>query len=254
LADLLRNLLAHPLTRGMSVDDPATTRLRREIIRSKPFLAAIYREWYELLLKALPDEGLVLEVGSGAGFFGEMSSRIITSEVFELPGIDVLLDGTSLPFEQAELSGIAMTDVLHHIPDVRVFFAEATRCVRPGGRMVMVEPWRTPWSERVYRNLHPEPFEPDAGWLIPETGPLSGANGALPWILFNRDRAQFEADYPQWSIASITPIMPFTYLLSGGVSLRSLMPGWSYSLCRKLENRLDPNRWAMFAMIELERK
>jgi hypothetical protein len=35
--------------------------------------------------------------------------------------------------------------------------------------------------------------------------------------------------------------------------LRSLMPGWSYGLCRKLENCLDQRRWAMFALIELER-
>ncbi len=254
MTSLLNSLLAHPLTKGMSVDDPRTTLLRREIIRSKPFLVAIYREWYKLLLSALPDEGPILEVGSGAGFFGEMSPRIITSEVFELPGIDVLLDGTRLPFGEAELYGIAMTDVLHHIPDVRVFFAEATRCVRPGGRMVMVEPWLTPWSKWVYKNLHSEPFEPEADWLIPETGPLSGANGALPWILFARDRNQFETDFPQWSIESVEPIMPFAYLLSGGVSLRSLMPGWSYDVLRKLESWLVPDRWAMFALIELERK
>lgn len=254
MGSLLNSVLTHPLTRGMSVDDPRTTLLRREIIRGKPFLLAIYREWYRLLLAALPDEGPILEIGSGAGFFGELSSRIITSEVFDLPGVDVTVDGRNLPFERSDLSGIAMTDVLHHIPDVRVFFKEATRCVRPGGRMVMIEPWRTPWSEWVYKNLHSEPFEPDAGWQIPQTGPLSGANGALPWILFDRDRAQFERDYPEWSIQSVTPIMPFAYLLSGGVSLRSLMPGWSYGMWRKLEGRLNPNRWAMFALIDLERK
>jgi SAM-dependent methyltransferase len=254
MVGLLNRVLEHPLTKSMSVDDPRTTLLRREIIRSKPFLVAIYREWYKLLLAGLPDEGPILEVGSGAGFFGEMSSRIITSEVFELPDIDILLDGVNLPFAEAELSGIAMTDVLHHIPDPTIFFTEATRCVRPGGKMVMVEPWHTPWSEWVYKNLHSEPFEPGAGWLIPETGPLSGANGALPWILFARDRAQFETSFPKWSIQSINPIMPFSYLLSGGVSLRSLMPGWSYGFWRKLESWLAPNRWAMFALIELERK
>lgn len=253
MSGLLNSLLAHPLTKGMLVDDPRTTLLRREIIRSKPFLTAIYREWYGLLLAALPDEGLILEVGSGAGFFGEMSSRIITSEVFELPGINVILDGANLPFEQAELSGIAMTDVLHHIPDVRIFFREAARCIRPGGRMVMIEPWRTPWSEWIYKNLHSEPFQPDAGWLIPETGPLSGANGALPWILFDRDRAQFEGMFPQWSIISIKPIMPFVYLLSGGVSLRSLMPRLFYRPLRKFEKSLNFKKWAMFALIELER-
>ena len=95
---LVQRLLAHPLTKGMSVDDLETTLLRRKIVRNKIFLTAIYREWYSLLLAELPKDGRILEVGSGAGFFGEMSSRIITSEVFNLPGIDVLLDGKNLPF------------------------------------------------------------------------------------------------------------------------------------------------------------
>lgn len=253
MAGLLNRLLAHPLTRGMSVDDPNTTVLRRHIIQSKPFLVALYREWYRLLLAALPEEGQILEIGSGAGFFGEMSPRIITSEVFNVPGVDVVVDGRNLPFGTSALSGIAMTDVLHHIPDVRVFFAEATRCVRSGGRMVMIEPWLTPWSSWVYKNLHSEPFEPGADWLIPQTGPLSGANGALPWILFNRDRTQFEKEFPEWTLKSISPLMPFSYLLSGGVSLRSIMPGWSYGIWRRLEDCVDRERWAMFALIELDR-
>jgi len=254
MSGLVSRLLAHPLTRGLSVDDPRTTLLRREIIKSKPFLISIYLEWYQLLFSALPSEGSILEVGSGAGFFAEMSHRVITSEVFELPGIDVLLDGVTLPFENGELGGIAMTDVLHHMPDVSVFFAEATRCIRPGGRMVMIEPWRTPWSERIYKNLHAEPFEPEAGWEIPATGPLSGANGALPWIVFERDRLRFERDFPEWSIESIDLMMPLVYLLSGGVSMRSLMPGWSYPLWRRFERRLDVAKWGMFALIVLSRK
>jgi len=42
------------------------------------------------------------------------------------------------------LRAIVMTDVLHHIPNVESFFAEAARCVRPGGVIVMIEPWLTP--------------------------------------------------------------------------------------------------------------
>lgn len=254
MSSILSGVLAHPLTRGMSLDDPQTTLLRREIIRKKPFLVSVYREWYSLLLSILPEDGRILELGSGAGFFSEMSSRVITSEVFELPGIDLLLDGKTLPFEDGELSGIAMTDVLHHIPDVRDFFSEAVRCLHPGGKIAMIEPWRTPWSEWVYKNLHHEPFEPEAGWLIPDSGPLSGANGALPWILFERDRAIFADEYPELSIKLTRPIMPFAYMASGGVSLRALAPGWSYKIIRNLERKLDARRWGMFALIELERK
>ena len=40
-------------------------------------------------------------------------------------------------------------------------------------------------SRVIYGALHHEPFRPDAAdWKISGKGPLSAANGALPWILF----------------------------------------------------------------------
>jgi len=38
----------------MQIDDPATTELRKQIIASKPFLKAIYDEWYRTLADELP--------------------------------------------------------------------------------------------------------------------------------------------------------------------------------------------------------
>lgn len=251
---IINKLLAHPLTRGLPVDDPRTTLLRREIIQKKPFLKAIYSEWYQRIVEALPIKNKVLELGSGAGFFPEYLPQIITSEVFRVPGVGLIADACALPLPDFSLDAIVMTDVFHHIPNVDRFLSEATRCIRPGGKIVMIEPWRTPWSEWVYTNLHPEPFQPDSGWEIPSSGPLSGANGALPWIVFERDRAIFEAQFPQWRIVGIEPMMPISYLLSGGVSLRALIPGWMYQLVRAFERRLKQRRWAMFALIELERR
>ncbi|MFZ4698548.1 MAG: class I SAM-dependent methyltransferase [Candidatus Methylumidiphilus sp.] len=250
---ILDKLLGHPLTRGLSVDDPRTTLLRRSIIQDKAFLRALYAEWYKRIIGALPKKDDVLELGSGAGFLPQFLPDVITSEVFEMPGVRLIADACDLPLPDKSLDAIVMTDVFHHIPDVGRFLLEATRCVRQRGKIVMIEPWRTPWSEWVYTHLHSEPFSPEGGWKIPSTGPLSGANGALPWILFHRDRTLFEAQYPQWRIKTIEPMMPFSYLLSGGVSMRSLMPGWTYRAIRALERALGQKQWAMFALIELER-
>lgn len=250
----IRYWLSHPLTRDLSVDSPETTLRRRQIVREKAFLNAIYREWYQALAACFQQKGRLLEVGSGAGFLKEVMPGVITSEIFEVPGVDLVADACNLPMEAATLDGILMTDVFHHIPDVATFLREAARCVKPGGRLAMIEPWRTNWSEWVYRNLHPEPFEPDADWSIPLTGPLSGANGALPWIVFDRDKTRFLREYPEWSVHRISPMMPLSYLLSGGVSLRISLPGSLYSLWRIIERYLFPSSWSMFALIELERK
>lgn len=245
-------MLGHPLTRGLSVDDPHTTILRRKIVQDKAFLRALYAEWYERIIEVLPWRNDVLELGSGAGVLKDFLPNVITSEAFTTSGVRLIADACHLPFRDKSLAAIVMTDVFHHIPDVRRFLVEATRCIRSGGKIVMIEPWRTPWSEWIYRNLHSEPFSPGSEWEFPRTGPLSGANGALPWIVFQRDRALFEEQHPQWSINRIVPMMPLSYLLSGGVSMRSLVPGWAYRPIRAVEQIVNQNNWAMFALIELE--
>ncbi len=253
----LRRHLEHPLTQGLSLDDPATTQLRRRILREKPFLAHIYQEWYRRIALALPPgEGAVLELGSGPGFLQTYIPDLITSDVLSGPDVRVVLDGKALPFSEAALRAIVMTDVLHHLPQPRSFFAESARCVRSQGAMIMIEPWVTAWSSLVYSRLHHEPFCPQAaGWEFPEAGPLSGANGALPWMIFHRDRARFEREYPAWRVQTIEPFMPFRYLLSGGVSTRFSAPGWTFGAWQALEALLEP--WmgtvAMFAQIKLLR-
>lgn len=254
---MLRTWLEHPLTRGLDLDDPRTTDRRRQVIREKAFLRDIYSDWYSSIAEALPEgPGAVLEIGSGPGFLDDFVPGLITSEAFACPGVRLVLDGLRLPFGSGTLRGIAMTNVLHHLPAPRRFFSEALSCVRPGGAIVMVEPWVTPWSRLVYNRLHHEPFEPDArNWEFASTGPLSGANGALPWILFERDRTRFAHEFPQWSIESVAPLMPFRYLLSGGISLRTLMPGWSSAFWAGVENLMGvrARRMAMFARVVLRR-
>jgi SAM-dependent methyltransferase len=248
---MLRGWLAHPLLRGLHLDDPRNTELRRRVLHEKRFLRRIYEEWYRRVAQTLPfGEGPVLEVGSGAGFLREVVPGLVTTEVFPVPGVDLVCDALSLPFRDGALRGIVLVDVLHHLPEPRRFFAEAVRCLRPGGAVVFIEPWVTTWSRKVYRRLHHEPFDPEAReWGFPSTGPLSGANGALPWILFERDRSRFEAEFPELRLARLELLMPFRYLLSGGFSTRTLVPSAAFAPVRWLEGRLGRwmDRLAMFA-------
>jgi SAM-dependent methyltransferase len=251
---LLSNWLQHPLTRGMDLDHPDTTMLRKEIIRQKPFLRRLYSEWYRLLASQFPAGAQVLELGSGAGFLEEFIPGLITTDILPLPGVSQVMDACAMPLKDGSLDGIVMTNVLHHIPDVETFFDEAVRTLRPGGRIAMIEPWNNGWSRRIYHRLHHEPFEPNASsWKLRGSGPLSDANGALPWILFARDNEKFKLRFPGLQIKQATPIMPFTYLLSGGVSMRNLLPGIAYPVLRSIEKMLPENRIGMFAFILLEK-
>jgi SAM-dependent methyltransferase len=146
----------------MNIDDSQTTALRLQIIRTKPFLRKLYEEWYRDIATHFPSDTRVLELGSGAGFLKEFIPQLITSELFSAPGVERIIDAQAIAMGDASLDGIVMMDVLHHISDCSLFFHEAARVIRVGGKVVMIEPWNTTWSRWVYQRLHHEPFEPDA--------------------------------------------------------------------------------------------
>jgi SAM-dependent methyltransferase len=203
-------------------------------------------------------DGDVLEIGSGAGFLAKRVPGLITSDLMPMDGVRVVLDARCLPFRDGALRAIVMTNVFHHISRPRAFLTEAARAVRTGGAVVMLEPWLSSWSRVIYGSLHAEPFLPAAEqWEFADGGRLSSANGALPWIVFRRDRATFEREYPQWQVdrISLDVGMPFRYLLSGGVSLRSLTPAATFGAWRAFERALSPwmAHWAMFAVVRLRR-
>lgn len=254
---MLRSMLAHPLTRGVDLNNPRSTFLRRRIIQEKPFLRQIYEEWYGALAQSLPGgSDPVLEIGSGGGFLHDFISNLITSEIFPCPGTQVVLNATRLPFRDNALRGIVMTGVLPHLPHPRSFFSEAARCVRAGGVIAMVEPWVSAWSRKIYGWQRQNTFSPDTpDWELGASGLKQAANRALPWIIFERDRRRFEQQFPEWRIQSVSPFMPFRYLVSGGVSLRTFAPELAFSFIQRLEGRLESqmNNWAMFARIVLIR-
>lgn len=241
-----------------TLDDPVTTQERVFLVQKKRFLRRLYHEWYGLLAVCSQDTppGPCLELGSGPGFIKDVIPSVLRSEVARMGNIDVVLRAEHMPFPSGELAAIYMTDVLHHIPDPKAFFREAARCLKPGGGVFMIEPAATPWARFVWRYLHHEPFVPQAGWELDGDGPLSTANSALPWIVFYRDRRRFEDSFPELEIRELRPFMPSAYLISGGLSFPSLLPGPCYPLLRVAEKALGPlnRQLGMFILIALRRR
>ena len=258
LRKLIHRFLSHPATRELDLDDPRLLYKRKDILRDKVILRRIYLDWYKQLTALLDiDNDQVLELGSGAGFLQDLHPTIVSSDVIYIPGLSAILNAQNLPFKNQSLDAIVLCNVLHHISDVQTFFRETARCTQTSGQLVMIEPWVTAWSRFIYTHFHHEDFDPDVpSWNLPAGGHLTSANGALPWIVFRRDRERFNVDHPEWCIQTIEPFMPFLYLLSGGISGRTLMPGWMYGPWKGLERVLRPwnNQFSMFAVIRLIRR
>ena len=234
------------------LDDPQTTAERQLILQRSGYLRSLYDHWYTLIANCVPDAaGEVLELGSGGGFLAEAIPGLRTSDVLPVPGVELTIDARELPFGDASLRAIVGTNVLHHVANIERFLAEAQRTLVDGGRLVFIEPWPTPFSKWVYRWLHHEPFDMRRDWSIPEGGPLTAANGALPWIVFQRDRRIFTAEFPNLLIRERRAFMPFSYLLSGGIGRTWRLPSWLFRAARLLEMPFD--RLGLFALIIIER-
>jgi SAM-dependent methyltransferase len=256
----LRGALAEPATRGLSVDDPTTTVRRRDLAKTKKTLYLSNLIWYRELqaIERTAPPGARVELGSGGGFLDEHIAGLVTTDLLPLPFVKLVCRAETLPFEDATVGGIFMINVLHHVIDVEAFFRQVERVLRPGGVLGLIEPYVSPLSKLVYRHLHPEPFEPKApAWNLEPSGPLSGGNDAMPWIVFVRDRQRFEAMYPKLTIERITPHTVLTRLLSGGVLMRSMVPAFLFPALQATERALPrwiTGRLALFATIVVRKK
>jgi len=238
-----------------SLDSPERSMLHGELIKRKLFLRKLYQEWYAIFtseINRLP-EGLLVELGSGGGFLKEVEPRIICTDIIDLPTNDLTFSALNMPFDDQSVAGLFMIDTMHHIPDSKKFLTEASRILKKGGKLVMIEPANTIWGRFIYRNFHHEPFIPEGSWTIPSTGPLSGANGALPWIVFIRDREIFAKKFPGLKIESIAYLNPFTYLFSGGVSRAQLLPDFAYPIVKYFDRWLPriSKHFSMFMVLKI---
>jgi SAM-dependent methyltransferase len=248
----------HPEVKGIkSLDAPETTLLHAKILQKKPFLKNLYIDFYKQFRRAVPDfeKKVLVELGSGGGFIKQLMDNVITSDILELPNVDKVFSALSMPFEAASIDAFFMFDVLHHITDPKAFFEQALRCLKAPGKIVMIEPANTLWARFIYQNFHHERFDTRAEWTLEEAGPLSQANGAVPWIIFSRDREMFEKEFPTLKIVAMRNHTPLRYLLSGGLTLRQLVPSFTYPMVKVIEYLLSPlNNWlGMFQTIELEK-
>ena len=263
IASLFRRLLWHPLADQKGDVDEADCRIRehRQLIESKPLLRASYVEWYRELLPAstgtahLP--GDIVEVGCGPSFLEEFIPGLVKTDSVPNPFAHAIVDAMRMDFPDSSLRAICALGVVHHLPRPERFFEEAQRCLAPGGRLAIVEPseqYPVPgFPKRLFALLdHYEYFDDSVErWENEGAGNMRGANLALPWVIFVRDRAKFDRRFPSLAIRQVRHHSPLSHFLAGGFSLRSAVPRQAIPSVFALEHalsRLAPGLGAMITV------
>jgi len=195
--------------------------------KTKPILRAVYGDFYDRIAAAC-SSGRTLEIGAGIGNLPEKLPDVIGSDIQFGPWLDLVADAQRMPFGDSTLGNIVMVDVLHHIEHPLNFFREAARVLKPGGRIVMVEPGITPLSWPFFNFIHEEPVIMGADPLTsgapdPARNPYD-SNQAIPSLIATRHRDRFHALMPDMEVKQVTWFSPISYPLSGGFKRWSLLP------------------------------
>ncbi|MBL8644813.1 MAG: class I SAM-dependent methyltransferase [Rhodospirillaceae bacterium] len=211
--------------------------------RKKPAVRDIYMDLYRRMAGFLAS-GPTLEIGGGSGIFKDFAPDTLSTDILPAPWLDLVADAQALPFAPESFANIVMFDVLHHIEFPRAFFSEALRVLRPGGRIIMVEPGISPVSWPFYRFIHPEPVrmgdDPLRDGAPDPNRDAFDANQAIPTLIFGRHAARFAHAFPALKVISKQWLSLFAYPLSGGFKPWSLIPEALVKPVLKLENALAP--------------
>ena len=229
----------------MSVDSEAQAVLlrHRRVWDEKRVLRHIYnQEFFARLLAHKQPGGTSIEVGGGPGFFKQILRDVISTDIIWCPWLDAVADAQSLPFKTSSIRNIFGLDMLHHLAAPMDFLHEAERILSVGGRLILVEPWITPFSYFIYRHFHQEdcdlsatPFAPNGANKARQKKAFEG-NQAVPYLLFGPDgRERTLAALPSLRAVVLEPFCVFAYLLSFGFKPMNLLPEAFYPAVSKFE-------------------
>jgi SAM-dependent methyltransferase len=233
----------------MSIDAQAQEYFskHRRVWEQKSVLRRIYDEEFFARLLSFRKDGVSVEVGAGPGFFKHKLPSVISTDIVWCPWLDAVTDAQKLPFRSSTVTNIFGVDMLHHIASPMTFLLEAQRILVPGGRLILVEPWVTPFSYIIYRYLHQEDCDLSARpWELSDSNATPGkkafdGNQAIPFLLFGpRRRSQTLSALPALTPLVIEPFCLFAYLLSMGFRPMNLLPELLYPAVSKIENLTMP--------------
>jgi SAM-dependent methyltransferase len=244
----------------VAIDTQAHEQLlrHRRVWEQKPILRRVYNdEFFARLLASRKQDGISVEVGAGPGFFKQSAPDVVSTDLIWCPWLDAIADAQQLPFRSNSVANVFGLDMLHHLATPMTFLSEVSRILVPGGRLILVEPWITPFSYLIFRFLHQERCDlSETPWLVSPPG--GGAeklafdgNQAIPYLLFGpKHRSSTLGSLPELRLAALEPFCLFAYLLSGGFKPMNLLPEFLYPALSRFERATSP-LWRRLAALRV---
>ena len=247
----LFDLLRDPSLENVDVDGQDRLAVHSRMLARKSMLREVFSEFHHLFHKLenqfFTAKGIKAELGAGIAPMRDSYPDVLATDVVYGPHLDLILNAEDMDLASESVRVFFGQNCFHHFPHPDRFFKELERVLEPGGGVILLDPYYGPFAAFLYKRLfRTEGFDKDyPSWETPLIGPMNGANQALSYIVFVRDRAEFERKHPTLKIVYQKPMGNYLkYLLSGGLNFRQLFPDVMSPLVDLVQWCLSPlNRW-----------
>jgi SAM-dependent methyltransferase len=246
---LLQRWLQEPELRNCPVDGPERFQAHRAVLERKAMIRGVFNEFHgafrDLDRHFLRGEGAVIELGAGVYPVRETTPGVLATDIVAAAHLDTTLDAGAMDLADASVRAFYLQNVFHHFPEPQRFFDELTRTLVPGGGAILIEPHSGWLASLLYpRMFASEVFDCSArSWDTAVSGPMSGANQALSYLVFDRDLERFQASNPMLEIVHREVFGNYLrYLLSGGLNFKPLLPDACAGSVARVERMLPALR------------
>jgi SAM-dependent methyltransferase len=232
----------------VDIDGEERLQVHRRIIAHRPMIREVFAEFHAVFAdcdaKYFSGMGVSVEIGAGAAPMRDYDPAVLATDLVHSGHLDCVMDAQRMAFKSQSIRALFAQHCFHHIPDPEAFFRELVRVLIPGGGAVLIEPYYGPAASLVFKRLFAsEGFDVSTkDWKSVASGPaMSGANQALSYIVFKRDRSKFESLFPELQIVTEFPLGNYIrYLASGGLNFVQLAPNAFIPILKALELLLMP--------------
>lgn len=237
--------LALPVNETGNDSDAARIQNHERIFYQKPLLNFAFSKIQTEIFSHIPDAmkncGVIVELGAGATPIKRQFTQVVSSDVVLGEGIDLKLDAQEMIFDDDSVDVLICQNSFHHFSNPQKFFEETQRVLKREGRLIMLEPYHGFLASFLYKRLFAtEDFDINGGWNKETNDAMEDANQALSYIVFVRDRELFLEKNKNLKIVDIYPSgTHLTYLVSGGLNFRQVLPNWMNRLVMLLEKKIQ---------------
>jgi|SRR6185369_15327920 len=230
-------------------------------------LKVVVSNRYEWMNRFIEPNWKGVEVGCGAGLSRAFirSEQLVLTDYGDYEWLDVKhVDALHTPFENASFDFALCSNMIHHLAHPLRFFAEMSRILRPGGRLIVQDVHCSVFLRFALRAMRHEGYDYNVDVFNPDevcTDPVDNwiGNNAIVDLLLE-DKQRLLREIPQFELIYENNSEFLTFLNSGGVGAKTAylpLPMPMVNLVDKLDRALIktfPKTFAMQVQLVFEKR